>query len=183
MLDLNFQPFPNIQTERLNLRRITEDDLDDMFLLRSNLDAMKHISRPVSVSNSEVLALIQKVEAGINGNTGIVWGICLNQSNRVIGTIGFHRIEKENYRAEIGYMLLPEFWSNGIMSEAIKEVIKHGFNSMNLHSIEANIDPLNSRSKNILLKFGFKKEAYFKENLYFNGKFLDSEIYSLINLN
>jgi ribosomal-protein-alanine N-acetyltransferase len=54
---------------------------------------------------------------------------------------------------------------------------------MNLHSIEANINPENIASRKLLEKTGFVREAYFKENYFFNGKFIDSEIYSLLNKN
>ena len=78
-------------------------------------------------------------------------------------------------------MLLPSEWKKGYMNEAIKRVIDFGFHSMKLHSIEANINPNNIASAQLLKKYHFIKEAYFKEDYYFNGKFLDSEIYSLLN--
>ncbi|MES2446488.1 MAG: GNAT family protein [Bacteroidota bacterium] len=61
------------------------------------------------------------------------------------------------------------------------EVIHFAFREMKLHSISANINPGNDASRQILLKHGFEKEAYFKEDYYFQGKFLDSEVYGLIN--
>jgi len=183
MLSLNFHPFPQLETERLLLRRITNNDVEDMFVLRSNKEAMTYIGRPIPVVMDETARLIQKMEENIDSNTGIVWGITLKEEQRVIGSIGFHRIETENYRAEIGYMLLPEFWNKGIMSEAMKVIIQYGFEKMQLHSIQANINPENANSRKILLKFDFVKEAYFKESFYFDGKFFDSEIYSLLKNN
>jgi ribosomal-protein-alanine N-acetyltransferase len=67
------------------------------------------------------------------------------------------------------------------MTEAMDIVLDYGFNIMQLHSIEANVDPGNIASIKLLEKNGFVKEAHFKENLFFNGKFLDTVIYSLIN--
>ncbi len=67
------------------------------------------------------------------------------------------------------------------MSEALEAVINYAFNTLKLHSIEANINPENNASRQLLIKAGFNKEAYFKENYYFNGHFIDSEIYSLIH--
>jgi ribosomal-protein-alanine N-acetyltransferase len=95
----------------------------------------------------------------------------------MLGFIGFFSFEKENHRAEIGYMLFPENFRKGIMLEALEAVVQFGFNSLNLHSIAANINPLNTASAKLLEKADFKKEAYFRENYYFNGKFLDSIIY------
>jgi ribosomal-protein-alanine N-acetyltransferase len=51
---------------------------------------------------------------------------------------------------------------------------------MELHSVEANINPANIASIKILEKFNFRREAYYKENFYFDGKFVDSAIYSLL---
>jgi ribosomal-protein-alanine N-acetyltransferase len=51
---------------------------------------------------------------------------------------------------------------------------------MKLHSVEANVNPGNIASASLLKKHGFVKEAYFKENYFFNGNFHDSEIYSLL---
>ena len=181
MLKLNFHPFPTFETQHLNLRKVTMDDSQDVFVLRTNMDSMKYIDRPIPQAISEAEMLIRKIEEGLDNNTAIGWAISLKNQTQLIGTIGYHRIEKENYRAEIGYMLLPEFWNQGLMSEAIKVVLDYGFNTMHLHSIEGNINPDNAPSAAILKKFGFVKEAYFKESFYFNGKFLDTEIYSLLN--
>ena len=59
-------------------------------------------------------------------------------------------------------------------------MIEHGFNKMQLHSIEAIINPGNDASRNLLKKVGFIKEGYFKENFFFEGEFFDSEVYSLV---
>ncbi|HUM46715.1 MAG TPA: GNAT family protein, partial [Chitinophagales bacterium] len=86
----------------------------------------------------------------------------------------------EHFRAEIGYSLLPGYWGRGIMLESITAVIRFGFEILKLHSIEANVNPSNIPSIKLLERSGFVKEAHFKENYYFNGKFLDSAIYSLV---
>ena len=177
MLELNFEPFPIIVTDRLVLRKISMNDVEDVFELRTNEEAMKYINRPRPKSIAEVEELITKmndISARIN------WAITLKTEDRIIGIIGYHIIEKTNYRAEIGYMLHPKYWNTGMMSEAISEVINYGFTKMGLHSIEARIYPTNKQSAKILLKHSFNKEGYFKENFFFDGAFMDSEIYSLL---
>jgi len=177
MVELNFESFPVIETERLLLRKILNDDAGDIFILRTNEDAMKYISKPKMKSIDDAIKLIEVMNTI---KERIQWGITIKKENKIIGTIGYHRIEKENYRAEIGYMIAPQYWNTGLMSEALFEVIDYGFNQMNLHSIEAIINPGNIVSKKILQKFNFIKEGYFKENYFFEGKFLDSEVYSLV---
>ena len=101
----------------------------------------------------------------------------------MFGVIGHYRLQPENFRSEIGYMLLPEAQGQGIASEAIKAILIYGFESMQLHSIEAIIDPENRSSERVLQKIGFVKEGHLKENEFFNGRFWDTVIYSLLRQN
>lgn len=103
-----------------------------------------------------------------------------NQQIPYIGYFGFWRIEKEHCRAEIGYALNPEFWGNGYMLETMNRLIDFGFNNLKIHSIEANVNQENLSSIRLLEKLNFKKEAHFRENYLFDGKFIDSIIYSLL---
>jgi ribosomal-protein-alanine N-acetyltransferase len=181
MLEVNFDPFPLLETERLFLRRLTLDDAPEMFSLRSNAAAMKHICRPLQTTIDEAKAQILKINEMVNFNEGIGWAICFKAQRTMIGTASFHYIQKEHYRAEIGYMLHPDHWRQGIISEAIKALIDYGFNELKFHSIEAQIDPTNTASEKVLQKFKFVKEAYYKENFYFDGQFLDTAVYSLLH--
>ena len=180
MLELNFDPFPVIETKRLILRRMILEDLDAYFTIRTNVNAMKHICMTIP-TREETQAKILRINEMINMNEGVAWAICLKTDNLMIGTVSFHKVIKEHYRAEIGYMLHPDFWKQGIISEALESVIHYGFNNMCLHSIEAQIDPANIGSEMVLKKFKFVKEGYFKENYFFEGKFLDTAVFSLIS--
>jgi ribosomal-protein-alanine N-acetyltransferase len=181
MLTINFNPFPILETERLLLRRIDTNDINEIFALRSNPETMKYIPRPLVKTNEDALEHIAMIDAKIENNEGINWGITLKNDPKLIGIIGHYRIKPEHFRAEIGYMLLPEFNGKGIIPEAVKEVVDYGFNVMKLHSIEAIIDPENFGSEKVLQKNGFVKEAHLKENEFYNGRFLDTVIYSLLN--
>ena len=178
---MNFTPFPNLETERLLLRRVVKEDVKEVFALRSNPETMKYIPRPLVKTTDDALEHISMIEAKIENNEGINWAITLKKSSKLIGIIGHFRIQPEHYRAEIGYMLLPEFHGKGIIPEAIKEVVKYGFEIMKLHSIEAIIDPENFASEKVLQKNGFVKEAHYKENEFYDGRFLDTVIYSILN--
>ena len=180
MHTVKFKPFPVIETERLLLRRIEKKDAAAIYIFRREPEVMRYIGKPTAQSEKEVKELIYKIDDGIKNNASIAWGITLKNEKEVIGTIGYHRIEKEHYRAEIGYMLHQEYWNKGLMSEAIKAVIHFGFENMKLHSIEAKLDAANIASKKLLTSHHFVKEAYFKENYFFEGRFQDTEVCSLI---
>ena len=181
MLSVNFTPFPVLETQRLILRRLTTADAHAVFKLRSDPETMRFVPRPLAKSVDDVFGHIALIEEKIEANTGINWAISLKEDSAMIGIIGNFRIELENYRAEIGYMLLPEFTKQGIASEAVAAVIKYGFEEMKLHSIEAVIDPANTASGRVLEKNGFIKEAHLRENIFYEGKFLDTVIYSVLN--
>ncbi len=175
-----FKSFPELETERIRLRKIYPDDANEIFLIRSNDKIMRFLDIPRHYSISDSQKLIETAEDSYKKETGINWAIIEKLSNSFIGYIGFIRIYSEHCRAEIGYVLKPEYWGRGFMYETINRLVRFGFKEMNLHSIEANVNPLNERSQKVLRRVGFKKEAYFRENYLFDGKFLDSEIYSLL---
>ncbi|WP_162128191.1 GNAT family N-acetyltransferase [Flavobacterium phycosphaerae] len=183
MLTINFHPFQNLETERLVLRRIDENDVEEVFAMRGNPETMKYIPRPLAKTREDALEHIAMIEEKIASNVGINWGITVKGSNKIIGIIGHYRIQLENHRAEIGYMSLPEYNGKGYITEAIKAVVRYGFEQMNLHSIEAVIDPDNTASERVLLKNGFVKEAHILENELWEGKFWDTVIYSLLRRN
>ena len=181
MLNVRFDPFPVLETDRLTLHALTQENAGDMFLLRSNVAAMKFIGKPLLTSLYDAERLIDVYMFNLQEKMGITWGITLkSESNGLVGTIGFHKLDKPNFRAEIGYLLHPDQWNKGIMNEAIKSVLNYGFLEMGLHSVEGRIHPENIPSSRILIKNGFLKEAYFKEAFYSEGKFLDTEVYSLL---
>ena len=181
MLEFNFSPFPTIETERLLLRRITNDDVNEIFELRSNPETMKYIPRPLVKTTEDALEHIAMIDEKITTNIGINWGISLKDNPKLLGIIGFYRMQPENYRAEIGYMLSPDFHGKGIIPEAVNKLIRYGFDDLKLHSIEAVIDPENFASEKVLQKCNFVKEAHFKESEFYEGRFLDKVVYSLLD--
>jgi len=181
VLKTKFLPFPELRTERLNMRRIVDSDLERLFALRSNTTIMRYIHRPLAKTPDDASALLKKLDDGIDNGTGITWGITAKEDNSLIGTIGYWRIEPDNFRAEIGYLIDEPYQGKGLMTEAINAVADFGFKEMSLHSIEARVVPSNNASAKLLEKNGFIKEGYFKESIAFNGKFGDAAVYSRLN--
>ncbi|MBL0341172.1 MAG: GNAT family N-acetyltransferase [Bacteroidetes bacterium] len=107
--------------------------------------------------------------------------LLLKVTNQLVGNICLWNLKPEHYRAEIGYTLLPEFHRQGIMNEAVEEVVKYAFQTLNLHSIEGHVNSMNEGSVKILERNNFVREGYFRENQYYNGKFYDTAVYTLFN--
>jgi ribosomal-protein-alanine N-acetyltransferase len=105
MLTINFYPFPNLETERLFLRRVSSTDVEEMFALRSNPETMQYVPRPLATSKEDVLVHIAMIDEKIESNIGINWAITMKGNPKLIGIIGHYKISPENQRTEIGYML------------------------------------------------------------------------------
>ncbi|WP_432712878.1 GNAT family N-acetyltransferase, partial [Pedobacter sp.] len=118
---------------------------------------------------------------GLAANKSINWAITLKGNEHLKGIIGIFNTNPENHRAEIGYILHPALHGKGLMDEALKVVINYAFETLNFHSLEAVIDPLNTASEKLLLKNDFHKEAHLKDKTFFQGVFLDDVIYSRLN--
>ena len=182
MLEINFNPFPLLETERILLRQMTKDDAEEIFFLRSDETVLKYLNKEPAKNKAEVEEFINRINQSVVSNEAIMWGIALKENPSVcIGYICYWNIRKEHYRAEIGYVLHPDYWRKGIMKEVIVKIIDYGFTSMHLHSIDAVINPGNDASAALLESLGFTKDAHFKEDFFFNGKFWDTVIYSLLN--
>lgn len=184
MLQLSNQPFPELVTERLLLRRITKNDLPEVFILRSDPQVMQFIDKEPAKTMQDAADFLARVDNDIDTNQAIQWAITLKENPSVlIGGICLWHFRFADYRAEIGYSLLADHWRKGIMREAAMKVMAFGFEALNLHSIEANINPNNIGSASLLESLGFVKEAHFKEDYFFRGKFLDTVIYSILQKN
>ncbi len=181
MLVLNFHPFPELKTDRLLLRQVTEEDAEEIFFLRSDPAVLQFLGKEPATTVKQARDFIKLVNANIDENEAIFWGIALlEEPSKLIGTVCIWNIRKGDYRADLGYVLHPQHWRKGIMKEVLHHVIHYGFTDMQLHSLEATIDPANKASAALLESFRFIREAYFKENVFFQGKFGDTAIYSLL---
>ncbi|MCR9290435.1 MAG: GNAT family N-acetyltransferase [Bacteroidetes bacterium] len=178
--DSVFNSFPVLTTERLVLRAYKSSDAGSLWELRNDHQVMEYLDSVRPKEIKDALKMIEDIHLSFRLKTGINWAITEKGSDRMIGYFGYWRLVKEHCRAEIGYLLHPDYWRKGIMTEAMSPTLKFGFSQFHLHSIEANVNLENDRSKGILEKFGFQKEAHFRENYYHDGEFLDSIIYCLL---
>ena len=175
-----FNSFPNLESERLTFREFSINDAEDFFYIRSHtqvmdfMDSRKHTS--VKDSENEII----KIQQSFKEKSGLNWAIVEKSSSIFIGYFGYWRLIPGHCRGEIGYALKPESWGRGYMAETFDTLIPFGFKDLHLHSIEANVNPHNVNSIKVLKKFGFKKEAFFRENYLFEGEFKDSVIYCLL---
>ena len=129
----------------------------------------------------EAEKLIEDFNTEFENKKGFRWAIELKAEKKVIGTCGYHNWFHEHFKSELGYELNPKFWRKAYMKEAVQAIIPFAFKTMNLHRIEAFIDPANISSEKLLSSIGFQEEGTMRDFFFEKGKFVDATIFGLLN--
>jgi ribosomal-protein-alanine N-acetyltransferase len=170
--------FPELKTERLALRMIHDADVEIIFRLYQDARVMLERGEPVFENKLQAEKIIFYWRKLFAEEKGMRWGIVFRSTGKLIGSVGFKKIELQHLRSDLGYELDPDWWNRGIMTEAVNAVSEFGLNKMGLHSIEANITPEHIASRRVLEKLGYKLEAHHRENYFYKG-WWDSAIWAL----
>lgn len=172
--------FLKLHTERLVLTLINPEVLDFVFANYADWQLMEFFGYTANE------ALEKERYRHTNGLTTfnkkiLYFTLTDNSTGKVIGICGYHTWYTDHNRAEMFYGLHNDAYKRqGIMTEALNTVIPYGFNTMNLHRIEAMTATDNIASINTLLKFGFVKEGVLREHYLVNGVMEDSLMFSLL---
>jgi ribosomal-protein-alanine N-acetyltransferase len=184
MLDLSaiFATFPTLETDRCLLRPLTPGDAADMLRLYSDPQVIRYLGKVPMVSLDEAAAKIESYHKLFQEQSAFVWAVTHRGDGQVMGTGLIWNINAAHFRAEIGYMLAPQWWGQGIMTEIMGILLSFAFETMRLHSLEAYIDPENGASRRVLEKAGFVQEAYYHEDFYnpVQKQFLDTAVLCLL---
>jgi [ribosomal protein S5]-alanine N-acetyltransferase len=151
----NFTSFPTLTTERLLLRKIAPDDVNSIFLLRSNEIVNKYIARVPVTTMDEAQAWIAMINKRVEDGTSINWAITIKDTGEVIGLICLWKFSQDGTVAETGYEMHPGFHGKGLMTEALNTAVAYGFETLNLQLIEAYTHRENANSIRLLVKNGF----------------------------
>jgi ribosomal-protein-alanine N-acetyltransferase len=175
-----FRHLPVLITERLKLRPLTVDDVDDVFTYTSDPEVAKFIRRPLHVTRADAEAYVRAfVEAPVRGGAS-PWGIEHCHDGKLIGTCGFYYLNGEDARAEIYYALSRAYWGRGYMTEAVRAVLDFGFNKLMLNRIDGACWAGNIASARVLEKVGMQFEGVWRQFIFVKGAFRDIRWYSIL---
>ncbi|QBQ40957.1 N-acetyltransferase [Sphingobacterium psychroaquaticum] len=173
---------PEIETQRLILRELRDEDAAAIYAYFSQDSVTEFYDLETFTSIRQARSLLKLWKNLYVKRGGMRWGIVLKgEDDQVIGTCGYHAWSKIHNRAEIGYELDPTYWGQGLMTEAIEAIVRYGKNAIKLRRIEAFIDPANRSSGRVLEKVGMESEGILRDYYFEKGRFVDAEIYSIIN--
>ena len=156
MIETNFTPFPYLTSLRLRLRRLEQQDQQEIFNLRSDERVNLHLDRQPAKSLEDARLFIEKINNVVEKNEGVYWAICLKENPKLIGTVCYFDFSSAEESAEIGYELHPFYQGKGIMQEAVSLVIQFGFEVIQLKKITAFPSVDNLQSIKLLERNGFE---------------------------
>ncbi|MFM7532494.1 MAG: GNAT family N-acetyltransferase [Rubrivivax sp.] len=125
-------------------------------------------------------------QAVAEARAGTVWRWWLQRSTEpspLVGSVGLSQIARGPFQnAMLGYGIDAGFEGQGLMREALQAVIAHAFGAeVNLHRIQANVRPENTRSVGLLQRLGFEDEGLARDYLFINGAWRDHRMFALRN--
>ena len=172
--------FGTIKTERLLLRQFADSDLENIFKGLSHPEVIRYygVSYPSLEAAKEQMKFFNDLE---RSEKGIWWAVCSLDNNTFYGAGGLNSLSKAHQKAEIGFWLLPEFWGQGIMREAMPLICNYGFKKLRLHRIEGFVETENQLCKRAMEKLDFVHEGTMTDCEIKNGKCISLDIYAKLN--
>ena len=155
-----------IETARLLMRKFTLDDASDLFKVLSDENVMRFIEEPFDFAKT-----IEFIEQAGMSSIPLVYALAEKSSSKVIGHLVFHQLDQEGVY-EIGWIIGKAFWGQGYSTEIGLELIRYGFNKMNLHKIVAEtVDPV--KSLGLMKKLGMHVEGIHRKQAKVGNDWLD----------
>jgi [ribosomal protein S5]-alanine N-acetyltransferase len=140
-------------TTRFHFRKLTLEDQDAIFQLRSDDAINKYIDREKATCIEDATKHIQKIEKLISESEAYFWVIVSKETNAFVGTLVLYKINDALTNAEIGFELLPMYHCLGMLQEVLPELIKYAdgilrktLDKMQVSLIEANNEKLYIKS-------------------------------------
>ena len=158
------QDFPILQTDRLILRKVELADDDAIFSMRSDVRNNLFINRDLPKTIRDAQIFIKNINEGFHYRRWLYWGVSTIELPIIVGTICLWHFAENPKRAEIGYEIHPNFQGYGYMTEAIKIVLKYGFETLKLDKIDAFTHRENLSSISVLKKNDFQFLKKVEEN-------------------
>lgn len=153
-----------LTTDRLQLRRVTLDDAEFMLRLLNEPSFIQNIGDRDVRTSEQARAYLANGPLTANTDSGLgLWVIELKDSGEVIGICSLLKREVLDH-VDIGYALLPRYWSKGYALEAVKRTIEYVKNSLGLDRLAAIVNEDNESSIRLLEKLGFRFEKMIRLN-------------------
>lgn len=168
-----FSSMPELECDRLVLRKMKKSDAPDMFEYAKNEDVTKYLLWEPHENLWYTEQYLNYVQGRYREGSFYDWGVILKAENKMIGTCGFTRIDTDNNVGEVGYVINPAYRGHSYAVEAVCRVIEFGFNNLELNRIEAKYIVENGASRRVMEKCGMTFEGVARASMLIKGKYRD----------
>ncbi len=166
-----FSKMPTLVTERLVLRPMRVADAFDMYEYAHREDVTEYLLWSPHTSIAHTRDYLAYIESRYAICDFYDWAVTLSDTGKMIGTVGFTRLDLAHDLGEIGYVLNPEYHGKGIAAEAAGRVMEFGFSELSLHRIEAKFMKGNDASLRVMEKLGMVFEGYHTDSMLVKGQY------------
>ena len=173
-LEKIFCKIPTLESNRLLLRRMEKSDASDMYEYSRLSEVTQYLLWYPHSDLAHTKRYLAMIDKDYRIGTFYDWAVTVKETGKMIGTCGFTTIDMQNFCAEVGYVLNPQYWGMSIAPEAVNAVMAFGFDVLHLHRIEAKYIIGNDRSRRVMEKCGMKVEGTARQLYYKNGRYIDS---------
>jgi RimJ/RimL family protein N-acetyltransferase len=174
------EELPTLAASRVVLRPLRSDDVPALYEIFSDREALRYWSWTPFTELAAAEELFLEIQEGFRQRTLFQWGVARRSDDAVIGTCTLFRLELEHRRAELGFILARSQWGSGLMSEALNALIAFAFDPLQLHRLEADVDPRNARSLRCLKRLGFQREGLLRQRWQVGGEVQDAVFLGLL---
>ncbi len=106
--------------------------------------------------------------------------VCVRESGAMAGVITIDTIVRGRFQsASLSYAAFASAAGRGYMSEGLGLVLRYAFTELQLHRLEANIQPGNQASLALVRRLGFRQEGYSPDMLFIDGAWRDHERWAI----
>ena len=166
-----FKRIPTLKTERLILRKMGTADYRDMYEYACQSVVTKYLLWCEHESPEHTYNYLSGINECYKKGSFFDWAVVLKDSGKMIGTCGFTSFDFDNRRAEVGYVINPSYWGQGIATEAVSAAISFAFNELDMNRVEAHFIEGNTASRCVMEKCGMTFEGILKQYMWVKGEY------------
>lgn len=175
-----FGDLRTLETPRLILRRMILEDVPDVFAYASDSEVARYTTWEAHATVEDSRRFVEWVLEQYATVQVAPWGVVHKGERKLIGTCGFVTWFPRHARAEVAYAIGRRYWNQGLTTDALREVIRFGFERMGLNRIEARCMPENVASERVMQKVGMTFEGLLRQQMYVKGRYDDLKLYSIL---
>mgnify|MGYP006292794047 CR=1 FL=1 len=174
--------FDRIETDRLYLQTLNENDAESMLEYHSDPIVTRHIPWPVRdlAMVKEALAKYMTFKDLLKEDDYLMLGVYRKEDNQLLGQVNAMYRSENNKLAEFGYVVNPRFGKHGYATEAVRGLINALFASGKFHRVMARMDARNSASAALCTRLGLRLEAHHLQDDWFKEEWTDTYIYAVL---